>query len=244
MWKRRQALAFLLFCAYLLVPCLGLQAKGPKTLPAIRWKEGEPECTLTKGDDGIYRYAMGYETLLVTVAVDSQELEKTKRNLRHIFPVILTLRNRGTVPIQFGPEGVTLELVQHYHLRMATIDPDDFSTGIQDDSDELVHQSERELKKHPERKEVVESRLREHERVVTEWLEYMSTKALRDVTLDAGQPEVSGAVIFRTRSKWKGDWKKQEDFVLRVPLDNVVLEFPFTLPPPGEAPALRHRPEE
>jgi hypothetical protein len=246
---RRGGFIFGIVCVGILLvsalPCPTLQAKDQKAgKPAVRWKEGDPDCTLTKGDDGIYRYSMGYETLLVTLAVDNQELEKTKRNLRHVFPVLLTLRNRGTVPIQFGPEGVTLELVEHYHLRMPSLDPDDFSSWIQEDADELVHQSERELKKHPERKEVVEARLKEHEKVVSEWQEYMTTKALRDVTLDAGQTEVTGAVIFRTRTKWKGDWKREENFVLRIPLDNVVLEFPFTLPPRGEGPELRHRPDQ
>jgi len=102
---------------------------------------------------------------------------------------------------------------------------------------------QREIKKHPERKDTAETRLKEHERVVSETLEYVTTQALRDVKLDSGQPEVSGVVLFGTRTKWKGDWKKQEDFVLRIPLEKVILEFPFTLPPPGDEPALRHRPD-
>ena len=133
--------------------------------------------------------------------------------------------------------------MQHYHVRLPSADPDDLALRIQNDSDELVHQSEREIKKHPERKDTAETRLKEHERVVSETLEYVTTQALRDVKLDSGQPEVSGVVLFGTRTKWKGDWKKQEDFVLRIPLEKVILEFPFTLPPPGDEPALRHRPD-
>lgn len=187
---------------------------------------------------------MEYETLKLTLAVDNQELEKTKRTLEHVFRLLLTVRNRGTVPVKLLPGEATLELVQHFHVRTSSLDPDDLSTRIQNDSDELVHQSERELKKHPERKEVVEKRLREHEKLVTEWLEYLSSKALQDVTLDTGQPEVTGLVLFSTKTKWKGSWKKQEDFVLRVPVEKIIFEFPFTLPPPGEEPVLRQRPEQ
>ena len=220
-------------------------AKKPPRGPAIvRWSQGAPECSLSKGDDGIYRYTLSYETLTITMGVDNQELEKTRRTLKHVFGVLLTFRNRGTVPISVSSDHMTLELAQHFHVRLPAEDPDDLSYRIQDDSDELVHQSERELKRHPERKEVVEARLREHEKLVTEWLEFLSTKALRPATLDTGRPELTGLVLFPTKTKWKGDWKKQEDFVLRIPMEKVVFEFPFALPPPGKEPVLRQRSEE
>jgi hypothetical protein len=64
------------------------------------------------------------------------------------------------------------------------------------------------------------------------------------VALDHATPEVTGLVFFPTRSKWKGDWKQQEHFVVRLPIANLILEFPFTLPLPGELPPLRERPSE
>jgi hypothetical protein len=124
---------------------------------------------------------------------------------------------------------------------MSSVDPDTFSARIQSDTEELQHQSERELKNHPERKEAVEKRLQEHTKIVSEWQEYLSAKTLRNATLDTGQPEISGLVLFNTRTKWKGDWKKAENLVLRVPLQNFVLEFPFRLPPNDEGPELRQR---
>jgi hypothetical protein len=51
-------------------------------------------------------------------------------------------------------------------------------------------------------------------------------------------------VFFSTKSKWKGDWKSQENFVLRIPIEKEIFEFPFALPPAGEVPTLRQRPEE
>jgi hypothetical protein len=42
---------------------------------------------------------------------------------------------------------------------------------------------------------------------------------------------VSGWVFFDTKTKWLGGWKTQEEFVLRLPLDGKIFEFPFKLPP-------------
>ena len=226
------------------VPGWGKERRsGP---PVVRWQEGAPdcECTLEKTKDGFLRYSLGYETLHVSLTVDNQELEKTRRMAGHVFGVILTIRNRGTLPIKLDPGYMTLELADHFHVRLRSEDPDTFSYRLQDDSDELVHQSERELKKHPERKQEVENRLKEHEKFVTEWLQFISTQSLRDVTLDTGQPEVTGWVFFDTKTKWKGSWKKQETFVLRVPTDNAIFEIPFVLPPPGEEPELMQRSQE
>lgn len=216
-----------------------------KRIPAVRWREGDPQCTVQRTKDGLYHYSLSYETETITLTIDPQELQKTRRTLGRVFRVLLTFRNTGTTPIEVGPGNTSLELVDHFHVRMPSLDPDDFSYRIQDDSDELVHQSERELKKHPERKEVIEARLKEHEKLVTQWLEYLSTQALTDVTLDTGRPEITGMVFFNTKTKWKGDWKKEENFVLRIPGDKLVFEFPFTLPPKGEEePELRERPTQ
>lgn len=211
--------------------------------PTIRWQQADPQSFLVKTPDGLYHYGLEYETLKITMTLDPQELQKTKRTLSHVLRILLTFQNSGTQPIDIGPEGVSLEFADHQHVRMSALDPDDFSYRIQDDSDELIHQSERELQKHPERKALIESKLREHEKVVTEWLEYLSTKALQDVQLNTGEPEVTGMVFFKTETKWKGDWKKEENFVLRVPALKKIFEFPFTLPPHGEGPTLRERPE-
>jgi hypothetical protein len=238
----------LLVCALLLLltSVLGFSKdKRPTSkYPTVTWREGDGECTLSKGDDGIYRYALGFETLHVTMAIDSQELEKTRRNLEHVFIVLLTFRNRGTVPIKINMEGISLELVDHYRVRMSSADPDRLSARIQGDTEELEHQTERELKNHPERKSAVEARLQEHTKLVSEWQDYLSAKTLRDTVLDSGQPETSGLVLFNTRTKWKGDWKKEENFVLRIPLQNVAIEFPFRLPPTDEGPELRKRQSE
>ena len=59
--------------------------------------------------------------------------------------------------------------------------------------------------------------------------------------LDRANPQVSGWVFFSTDSKWLGKWKAQEEFVLRLPLDGKVFEFPFKLPPEEGELLLRKR---
>jgi hypothetical protein len=248
----RQARAWLRFSRFQLVAVLLLASPGTSLasfpgdakgtqFQVMSWREGVPECSFSQSADGVYHYASSYETLTVTLAVSPRELEKTRRTLEHVFEVILTFRNRGTIPIEVSPDPITLELVDHYHMKLPSLDPDAFSARIQDDADELAHQSERDLKKHPERKPEIETRLQEHQKVVAQWLDYLSTKALRKVTLTASQPEATGLVVFNTRSRWKGNWKEKENLVLRVRVEKTVFEFPFALPP--EAPKLQMRPQ-
>jgi len=66
-------------------------------------------------------------------------------------------------------------------------------------------------------------------------LEFIGKNSLRPMQLNEGNPQRTGWVLFSTDSKWISGWKKQEEFILRVPLDGKIFEFPFTLPPqPGE----------
>ena len=65
------------------------------------------------------------------------------------------------------------------------------------------------------------------------WLDYLQRLHVDAVTLSAG-----GVVAFyptqipmHYRSKWLGNWKKQEEFILRIPAEGKVYEFPIKLPP-------------
>jgi hypothetical protein len=50
-------------------------------------------------------------------------------------------------------------------------------------------------------------------------------------------------VLFSTKSKWTDDLQKQEEFVLRAPFENRIVEFPFSLPPSEGDLILRRRPQ-
>ena len=214
-------------------------AKDQKNDRIIRWNEAKPECTVSAAD-GMHRYSIEYETLKLTLAVDDNELKKSTRTAEHVFSVLVTANNRGKEAIKIVPPNMKLELVSHRRALMRAQYPDELSHRLQDDSDELIYQSEKTLKKHPEEKDTVEYRLKAHEELVSEWQAFLSTQSLRETNIDAGRPEVTGWVFFKTNTKWLGNWKDEEEFVLRIPVAKRVFEFPFRLPI-DTRPTLRQR---
>ena len=210
-------------------------------IPAVRWDEENPGCTFSRGDDGKFRYGMWSGDVGITVAVDSQELEKVHRRHEPFFAVLLNVRYRGTGSLDFGVENISLEFVKHFRVVQTSLDPDGFANKVQSDADALDHETAREVEKHPEQKEQKEAFVRAFLKDSTELLEFVGKNSLRPTRLGAGSSEANGWVLFSTESKWISGWKKQEEFILRVPVDGKVFEFPFKLPPkPGEA-ILRRR---
>jgi len=226
-----------LAAASLLLPGSG-QASPPKTkskIPAVRWDEERPGCTFSRGDDGKYRYGLWSDDAGITLAVDSQELEKVHRRHEPFFGVLLTVRYRGEGSLDLTTDNISLEFVKHFKVVQTALDPDDFAERVQNDADELNHQTAREVEKHPEKKEEKEALLRAFLKDSTELQEFVGKNTLRATRLGPGHSETSGWMLFSTQSKWIGAWKKQEEFILRVPFDGKVFEFPFELPPkPGE----------
>jgi hypothetical protein len=111
------------------------------------------------------------------------------------------------------------------------LDPDGYTQKIQADADALDDETRREVAKHPEQKQAREAHLQEYQKSINELIEFLGRNALRPAHLDRAHPEVSGWVFFNTKNKWLGGWKAQEEFILRLPLDGKVFEFPFKLPP-------------
>jgi len=83
--------------------------------------------------------------------------------------------------------------------------------------------------------------LQDYQKSVSELIEFMTKNSLSTAHLDPGKQEVSGWVFFNTANKWIGGWKTQEEFVLRLPMDGKVFEFPFKLPPKKGELLLRKR---
>jgi len=210
-------------------------AKDKDTLPGVRWVEGNPGCTVTRGDDGKYRYGMWYDDVGVVLAVDSQELEKVHRRRELFFAVFLTVRYRGQTSLDYTSDGISLQFMKHFQVIQKALDPDDFSDKVQNDADTLNDQSARQVEKHPEQREKREAYVRAILRDSAELQEFVGKNSLRATRLGPANPETSGWVLFSTDSKWIGNWKKQEDLILRVPIAGMMFEFPFRLPPkPGE----------
>ena len=199
--------------------------------PVVRWDEAQPGCTFSAGDDGKYRYGLWSGDAGVTLAVDARELQVIPHRGWPVLGVFLTIRYRGAASLDTAIDGITLQFIKHYKIVQTSLDPDDYTQKIQSDADALDDETRREVKNHPEKKEVYEARLQEYQKSANEMIEFLGTKGLRPAHLDRANPEVSGWVFFNTKSKWLGNWKTQEDFILRFPLDGKIFEFPFKLPP-------------
>jgi hypothetical protein len=212
----------------------------PATL-VVRWREGAPGCTFSRSADGRYDYGMGSEDLSVILAIDSQELEKVRRRHERFFSVALTVKYRGASTIDVSPDNISLQFVKHFKVEQPPLDPEAFSQKIQNDADELDHQMAREMQKHPEQKEAKQASMRTFQKETSELLEFLSKNTLKPSRLDSAKPEVTGWVLFSTDSRWIGAWKKQEEFILRLPVAGKVFEFPFKLPPQEGELLLRQR---
>lgn len=218
----------------------------PDKLPAtstLRWEEGQPGCTFSRDDDGKYRYGFWTADFGIVVAVDSQELEKAQRRAQPIFTLQLTAHYRGKGSVELAPDGITLEFVKHYHDVHNSLDPDKFADEQRNDTNAFAAGTTREIRKHPEKKAEKEAVLAVRQKDAADMIEFLNTRTLRAVKLDPGHPEASGWVLFNTKSKWIGNLQKQEEFVLRVPLEGRMVEFPFSLPPSEGDLILRRRPE-
>jgi hypothetical protein len=136
-----------------------------------------------------------------------------------------------------------LEFVDHQQLVQPSLDPDNLAAQLQNGADSLEDEAQREARKHPEKLAAKQQLIEEYQKQLTEMLEFLSTRSLHSGTLDPATPEASGWIFFSAKSKWIGDWKKQERLVLDIPLPNMLLEFPITLPPKEGELLLRHRSE-
>src|ERR1700690_1568383 len=175
------------------------QNKPPVT-STLRWGEGQPGCTFSRDDDGKYRYGLWTADFGIVVAVDSQELEKVRRRAQPIFALQVTAHYRGKDALELAPGEITLEFVKHYHDVHSSLDPDGFAGKQRNDMDALVAETEREIRKHPEKKAEKEAALAARQKDAAEMVEFLNTRSLRPVRLDPGHPEVSGWVLFDTKS--------------------------------------------
>src|ERR1700757_1164916 len=195
-----------------------VSAKDKNTVPAVRWAEGIPGCTFSRGDDGKYRYGLWSDDVGIVMAVDSQELEKVHRRHQLFFAVLLTVRYRGQGALNVATDNISLQFMKHFQVMQTALDPDGFSEKVQSDADTLNDESARQVEKHPEQKEQKEAFVRAYLKDSAELQEFVGKNSLRPTRLSPGRTEASGWVLFSTDSKWISRWKKQEEVILRVPL--------------------------
>jgi hypothetical protein len=231
----------LLLATFLLPAAWAIPLRDSPAIPTLRWAEGQPGCTFSADDDGRYRYGLWTSDFGVVLAVDSQELQKAGHRTEPIFELLLTLRYRGNGSLSLDPRVITLEFVKHSRDLHSALDPAELEARFQADSVRFANATEHDVQKHPEKKNQLESSLQEHQQNIAEMVQFLEARSLRTLRLDSAHPEGSGWVYFSASSKWIGDWKKQEEFLLRIPLTNQTIEFPFALPPSQDDLLLRRR---
>jgi hypothetical protein len=229
-------------CLFVLLVLAGSTSAGARDKPAIlRWVEGQPGCTFSADDDGKYRYGLWTGDFGIVLAVDADELRKASLRTEPTLTVFLTARYRGKDALAINSDEMSLEFVKHDHEVQMAENPDELARRFQADADRFEAQVQKEIAKHPDRKTEKESQLQTHRANVSDMLEFLRTRSLRPITMDPVHADAGGWVFFSSKSKWIGDWKKQEQFILRIPLQNEILEFPFALPPSEGDLLLRRR---
>lgn len=225
-----------------LLPAVALAKKKVEVVPTLRWAQGAAGCSVEKAaKDRFYRYTIVSDAMQISLAIDPQELTQSQKRAGRVVGVLVTVHNNNpAAPLIVKPSDATLEFVQHFHWLFPAWEPGELSYQIQNKTDDLMHQTDKDMEKRPEKVEDNEGRLREHQRLVSEMVEFISTQSLRESALDATTPEVSGWIFFPSRGKWVGGWKKREEFVFRIPIGSWVVEFPFLLPP-NDRPSLKVR---
>lgn len=222
--------------------CSAAFAADKPALPILRWSEGAPNCTVRSGDDGHTYYGIAAATFDITLSVDRQELEKSAHRAISMLGVLLTIHYKGNGQLEVQQNRFTLEYVNHFQVVQSSLDPDGMLQRLQGNITDLTDEVERhQVPKHPDQKEKKETELQARLKDYTEMMDFVSTRALRPGVLDASNSSVSGWVFFSTRNKWIGAWRRPEQLVLKMPVEDVIIEFPFDLPPKQGKVELRRR---
>lgn len=225
-----------------LLACAGAIASDKTdSVKTVRWAQGLQGCSFSSSRDGKNHYRLDSADLDVTLTVDGQELQLTRRRLGHFLSVYVDARYKGAGTMVFGPDTATIEYVNHYRTTKQAFDPETFAQWLESGAEDVSDEMGRQIEKHPERAEKREPLARAYQKDVAELLEFVNTRAMKMVTLSPAAPSNSGWMLFSTKNRWIGKWKKREELVFRIQLADRILEFPFMLPPKEAAVTLKER---
>ena len=225
----------------LTLPILNLKP----SVPVVRWAANTPNCSVRQADDGRTYYRISSANVEITLGVDPKELEKMPHRATPMLTVFLAFSYKGAGQFEIHQRRFALEFAKHRQVVKTSLEPSDIVQHLQEDVDNLTDQVERhDVRKHPEQKEQKEAELQARLKDYTEMMDFVSTQSLRHAVLSPAKPAVSGWVFFSVKDRWIGPWQKPEQFILRLPVGNLLVEFPFSLPPQGGGLELRHRSAE
>ena len=222
----------------------GLLGADRAPVPVFRWTAGASNCSLRRGDDGRTYYGISSAGFDITLSVDPKELEKIPHRATPMLGVLLSFTRKGAGNFEIRQRRISLEFVNHRQVVKTSLDPDEIVQHLQDDVDALTDQVERhDIRKHPEQREQKEAELQARLKDYTEMIDFVSTQSLHHAVLNSGDPSIKGWVFFSVKDRWIGPWHKPEQFILRVPAGDQILEFAFSLPPKNNEVELRKRPQ-
>ena len=214
-------------------------------MPVVRWATNTPNCSVHWGDDGRTYYTISSPAFEISLGVDPKELEKIPHRSTPMLTVFLTFTYKGKGQFEIHQRRFTLEFSKHHQVLKTSLEPNEIVQRLQEDVDGLTDQVERhEVRKHPEQKEQKEAELQARLKDYTEMMDFVTTQSLRYAVLSPAKPEIKGWVFFSVKDRWIGPWQRPEQFILRLPVGNFVIEFPFSLPPQGGGVELRRRSPE
>jgi hypothetical protein len=226
----------------LLVACAAASDQSaPRT---VRWAEGSANCTLREADDGHTYYGFSSGDFEITLGVDRQELEKVPHRALRMLGIFLSFSYKGSGQLGVRQNKFALEFLKHRRVVQSSLDPEEMIATLQDAIDEVTHQVEKRQRKHPEQKEKEEAELQGRLKDYAEMMDFINARALYPTSLDGANRSAGGWVFFSTENRWIGAWRRPEQFVLRVPIENLMVEFPFQLPPKAAKVELRRRSRE
>lgn len=231
----------LLVSAVTLVTMIGVLHDVAAAASSVKWEQGKANCTVRDGDDGHTYYGLSYGDLEITLSVDSQELGKVPHRVLPFIAVFLSFQYRGTGHLDIRQNHFDLEFVKHRHVVQTSLNPDQMLNTVRSTRDEVTYEIQREIRKHPEQKDKKNAELELRVKDYIDMTNFIGAHALYPTTLDTTNSTVEGWVFFSTKSQWIGSWRRPEQLLLRLPIEGVVVEFPFQLPPQGKV-QLRRRP--
>jgi hypothetical protein len=212
---------------------------NPKIASSLRWTESDPHCAFRAEDDGTYRYAIAAESFAITLALDAQELEKSRKRQEPVLGLFLSVRFLTGPPASFPVQKIALEFVDHFHASENPLDPDELVARLRARLAFAEHAAAESIEKHPQKKDEIEAGRQEEKQQISQTIDWIKTSSLK-ATND--NHDFAGWLLFATKIRWVGQLNPQEEFVLRVPLGKEMVEFPFTLPPSRGDIRLRTRP--
>ena len=211
-------------------------------MQVLRWSEGQAGCEFEASNDGTYRYALATDDFIITLAMDAQELEKARTRVEPVLGLFLSVRFLKQNPHRLAPDKIKLEFVKHFHEKETPLDSERIVADIEVNNKKAELGAAGDIRKHPEKKGEIEADLEAQQRQASQMIEWVQTKTLQSISPQ--NHDVSGWLLFSTTTRWIGELHRQEEFRLRVPMGNVEVEFPFTLPPSQDDIRLRTRTAE